>query len=115
MGTFHAEDMFCVRNYNELCNLSIEDIYIVECNIRESNGWSIYRTRKATAFRTCSKYKTSIKKSKVRKYKIIFFSKFAGDLIMPQFIAKLSMMTANWKALMTRENRAYYSEMVSAL
>ena len=27
-GYFHAEDMFCIRNYDELCNLSIEDIYM---------------------------------------------------------------------------------------
>ena len=27
-GYFHAEDMFCVRNYDEVRNLSIEDVYM---------------------------------------------------------------------------------------
>ena len=27
-GYFHAEDMYCIRNYKELCTLSIQDVYM---------------------------------------------------------------------------------------
>ena len=32
-GYFHTEDMFCIRNYDELCNLSIEDVYMLNATL----------------------------------------------------------------------------------